>query len=185
MYIASVAAHDRVMILPLSMQSFSDAAMKFLLALLFAVASVTLAHAQGKAIALPPNLPKPIAEAIDRNNKECTEGKPAFRQGFLSTRDINGDRKPDYVLNYEHYRCGEIETLFCGTGGCQTEVFASDGEGGYVHVWDKLAQRIQFRTVNKRPAMIIDLHGSRCGRNNSERCAMTLYWNGEEFHPAN
>ena len=128
---------------------------------------------------------QPVQEAIDKNNKECTEGKPAFMQGFLTTRDINADGKPDYVLNYEHYRCGEIETLFCGTGGCQTEVFASDGDGGLVHVWDKLAQRIRFRTIHKRPAMVIDLHGSLCGRNNSERCRMTLYWNGSEFHPAN
>jgi hypothetical protein len=159
--------------------------MKFLVAALLVLAFVVPAQAQRKTITLPSDLPKGVQEAIERNNKECTEGKPAFKQGFLSTRDINGDGKPDYVLNYEHYQCGDIETLFCGTGGCQTEVFASDGEGGYVHVWDKLAQRIQFRIVNKRPAMMIDLHGSKCGRNNSERCQMTLYWNGEEFHPAN
>ena len=53
------------------------------------------------------------------------------------------------MLNYDHYKCGEIETLFCGTGGCQTEIFASDGEGGYVHVWDKLAQKVEFKTIGK------------------------------------
>lgn len=148
-------------------------------------ASVTPAQAQGKPVPLPANLPKAVQDVIEKNNKECTEGKPVFLQGFLSTRDINGDRKPDYVLNYEHYQCGELLSLFCGTGGCQTEVFASDGEGGYAHVWDKLAQRIQFRTLGRRHAMVVDLHGSKCGRNNSERCSMTLYWNGEEFHPAN
>jgi hypothetical protein len=161
-----------------------------LLAGLLALLPATLAHAQGKAaqgkaVTLPSNLPKQVAEAIEKNNKECTEGKPTFKQGFLSTRDINGDGKPDYVLNYEHYQCGEIETLFCGTGGCQTEIFASDDDGNYVHVWDKLAQKIEFKTVGKRPAMTIYLHGSKCGRNNSQRCSMTLYWNGDEFHPAN
>lgn len=164
--------------------------MKFLLVALLALASPALAspalaQPRGKPIALPSNLPKPVLEAVEKNNKECTEGKPAYTQGFLSTRDINGDGKPDYVLNYEHYKCGDIETLFCGTGGCQTEIFASDDEGGYVHVWDKLAQKVEFKTVGKRPAMTIYLHGSKCGRNNSERCSMTLYWNGEEFHPAN
>jgi hypothetical protein len=159
--------------------------MKFLFAALLALAFVAPAHAQRKQVALPSNLPKPVQEAIENNNKECTEGKPAFVAGFLTTRDINGDGKPDYVLNYEHYRCGDIETLFCGSGGCQTEIFASNDEGGYVHVWDQLAQKVEFRTIGKRPAMTIHLHGSKCGRNNSERCAMTLYWNGEEFHPAN
>jgi len=159
--------------------------MKFLLIALLALASPALAQPREKPIALPSDLPKPVQEAIEKNNKECTEGKPAFTQGFLSTRDINGDGKPDYVLNYDHYKCGEIESMFCGTGGCQTEIFASDGEGGYVHVWDKLAQKVEFKTIGKRPAMTIYLHGSKCGRNNSQRCAMTLYWNGDEFHPAN
>jgi hypothetical protein len=165
--------------------------MKFLLAALLALVAASLmplqVHAQGKsakAVALPANLPKPVQEAIEKNNKEC-DAKPGFVQGFLSTRDINGDGKPDYVLNYEHYRCGDNETLFCGTGGCQTEIFASDDDGNFVHVWDKLAQKVEFKTVGKRPAMTIYLHGSKCGRNNSERCSMTLYWNGEEFHPAN
>lgn len=164
---------------------------KFWLAVVLAALTVTQAQAQGKAaaakpIALPANLPKPVQEAIEKNNKECEAGKkPIYLQGFLSTRDINGDGKPDYVLNYEHYKCSELESLFCGTGGCQTEIFASDDEGGYVHVWDKLAQKVEFKTVGKRPAMTIYLHGSKCGRNNSERCSMTLYWNGEEFHPAN
>ncbi|HWV41967.1 MAG TPA: hypothetical protein VN004_10070 [Pseudorhodoplanes sp.] len=38
---------------------------------------------------------------------------------------------------------------------------------------------------NKRPAVRIDIHGTLCGRNGGERCTLTLYWNGEEFHPAN
>ncbi|MET0867316.1 MAG: hypothetical protein ABWY35_04395 [Pseudorhodoplanes sp.] len=159
--------------------------MKFLLVALIVLTSPAFAQTRGKPVALPADLPKVVQEAIEKNNKECTEGKPVFTQGFFSTRDINGDGKPDYVLNYDHYKCGEIETLFCGTGGCQTEIFASDGEGGYVHVWDKLAQKVDFKTIGKRPAMVIHLHGSKCGRNNSQGCRMTLYWNGSEFHPAN
>ena len=160
--------------------------MKTLFTALLALASITLAHAQPKSIQLPSNLPKIVDEAIAKNNKECEEGtRPIFKPGFLTTRDINGDRKPDYVLNYEHFQCGELVSIFCGTGGCLTEVFASDDDGAYVAVWNKNAQRIRFRVIGKRPAMQIDLHGSICGRNNSERCAMTLYWNGSEFHPAN
>lgn len=122
--------------------------MKLPFAFLLTLASLSFAYAQGKTIALPPNLPKPVQEAIDKNAKECEAGeKPVYRQGFLSTRDINADGKPDYVLDYDRFACGERAGMFCGSGGCQTEIFASDDDGGYVHVWDKLAQKVEFKTM--------------------------------------
>jgi hypothetical protein len=160
--------------------------MKFLLALVLAVASFGIAHAQVKTIELPANLPKVVQDAVAKNNKECEEGtSPIFKPGFLTTKDINGDGKPDFILNYEHFQCGELVSLFCGTGGCLTEIFVSDDDGSYLPVWNEMARRIRFATVSKRPAMLIDLHGSACGRLGAERCAMTLYWNGTKFHPAN
>jgi hypothetical protein len=155
-------------------------------AAMIAVASIAIAHAQSKPYELPSNLPKIVQDAIDENKKQCEEGeKPAVTQGFLTLKDINGDGKPDYILDYEHFQCGEFVTRFCGTGGCLTEIFASDGDGGYSPVWNENALRIRFTTIKKRPAMRIDLHGSVCGRFGPEACAMTLYWNGSKFHPAN
>ena len=59
---------------------------------------------------------------METNLKECEAGeKPLYKPGFLTVRDINGDGKPDYILNYEHFQCGERESMFCGTGGCQTD----------------------------------------------------------------
>jgi hypothetical protein len=159
--------------------------MKALLALIIALSLATIAYAQ-KAQTLPPDLPAIVKEAMEKNLKECEAGeKPLYKPGFLTIRDINGDGKPDYILNYENFQCGERVSLFCGTGGCQTEIFASEEDKGYVTVWDKLAQKVEFKTIGKRSAMTLYLHGSICGRNNSQRCAMTLYWNGSEFHPAN
>jgi hypothetical protein len=159
--------------------------MKALPALLIALSLGTAAHAQ-KAQTIPPDLPAVVKEAMEKNLKECEPGdKPLYKPGFLTIRDINGDGKPDYILNYENFQCGEMVSLFCGTGGCQTEIFASEEDKGFVHVWNKLARKVTFLTLNKRPAMRIELHGSQCGRVGAERCAMTLYWNGSEFHPAN
>jgi hypothetical protein len=101
---------------------------------------------------------------MENNLKECEAGeKPLYSPGFLTIRDINGDGKPDYILNYDYFQCGERESIFCGTGGCLTDIFASDEEKGYVPVWNKLARKITFLTVSKRPAMRIELHGSLCG----------------------
>lgn len=163
----------------------SGSFVKALFVLFVMLTTAAAAQAQ-KAQTLPPNLPKPVNEAMEKNLKECEPGeKPLYKPGFLTIRDINGDGKPDYILNYDHFQCGERVSIFCGTGGCQTEVFASDEEKGYVPVWNKLARKVTFLTLNKRPAMRIELHGSLCGRNGAERCAMTLFWNGSEFHAAN
>ena len=124
------------------------------------------------ALALPGACVDPLVDARQRLGPDAHDG-PLRVERMV---DLDGDGTTDPYVTHE---------VFCGTGGCQTGIFASDDEGGYVHVWDKLAQKIEFKTVGKRPAMTIYLHGSKCGRNNSQRCSMTLYWNGEEFHPAN
>ena len=139
-----------------------------------------------KAQTLPPDLPKIVQEAMQNNLKECEAGEKAlYKPGFLTIRDIIADGKPDYILNYDHFQCGERVSVFCGTGGCQTEIFASDEEKGYVPVWNRLARKVTFLTLSKRPAVRIDIHGTLCGRTGGERCTLTLYWNGSEFNPAN
>ena len=157
-----------------------------MLAILIVVASVATAHAQAKTMTLPANLPKIVQDAVEKNNEACEPGtKPVFHQGFLTTRDINGDKKLDYILDYAHFQCSQLVSIFCGTGGCLHEIFASSDEGGFVPAWNENARRIRFATVKKRPAMLLELHGSACGRSGADRCAMTLYWNGDKFHPAN
>jgi hypothetical protein len=156
------------------------------LLVVIAALSFTSAASAQKQQMLPPNLPKIVTDAMETNLKECEAGeKPLYKPGFLTVRDINADGKPDYILDYDHFQCGDRVSMFCGTGGCQTEIFASEEDKGYVPVWNKLARKVTFLTLNKRPAMRIDLHGTLCGRNGSERCTLTLYWNGSEFHPAN
>lgn len=158
--------------------------MQIVLTLLIALAVIVPAQAQLQKPQTP--LPKIVQDAIAANQKACVDGqKVTLRPGFITNKDINSDGKPDYILNYEHFQCGEFMSLFCGTGGCLTEIFASDGDGGFVNVWNENAHRIRFTTIKKRPAMRINLHGSACGRSGDDACAMTLYWNGNKFHPAN
>ena len=168
--------------------------MKIIPAFAIALAFIFPAQAQSPTSQAPASqaptlqtpLPKIIEDAVAANKTQCEDGQAVtFKPGFVTTRDINADGKPDYILNYEHFQCGEIITMFCGTGGCLMEIVASDDDGGFVNVWNENARRIRFATIKKRPAMLIDLHGSACGRFGAERCAMTLYWNGSKFHPAN
>jgi hypothetical protein len=91
----------------------------------------------------------------------------------------------DFILNYEHTKCGEFSTLFCGTGGCTIQVFASLPDGRYVTVMDQNAYEVRFQRLRGRPAMIQSLHGVHCGRAGADGpCRSVTYWNGFQFSPA-
>ena len=130
------------------------------------------------------NLPAEIAAAFKEAGKEC-EGRITTRQGFVSRRDVNADGASDYILNYEHARCEEFETMFCGTGGCLVQVFASLGDDTFAKVMDAPAFSVKFARRKGLPAMIQRLHGGRCGRSGGDGpCESVTYWNGETFGPA-
>jgi hypothetical protein len=130
-------------------------------------------------------LPSEARAAIEESRKGCDEGeKFTTKRGFITRRDINGDRIDDVLLNYEHVACGEYSGRFCGTGGCLFQVFASH-DGDYVKVLDDNVYSVRFERVGGRPAMIQFLHGSHCGRAGAEGgCRSVTYWNGSQFSPA-
>lgn len=139
------------------------------------LAAASASHAQ--------SFPPVVQAAIAAARKGC-EGKTEERRGFVTTRDVNGDGRPDYVLDYGAFRCdGTADS--CGSGGCTTQVFVSMPDGSYRKAYDDLARGVRFQGVRGRPAMILDLHGSACGRVGAADCRSTLYWNGERFGSAN
>lgn len=125
-------------------------------------------------------LPKDVQAAIEESRKDC--GAPVrLRAKFVTSRDVNGDGKPDYILDYDKFECSGTPTAFCGSAGCLTQVFASLPDGSYVKAWDENVRAIRFAKVRGRPAMIVDLHGSACGKVGAAPCARTLTWDGKTF----
>jgi hypothetical protein len=141
------------------------------------LAQIAAAHAQ----TVPPIVDAEIQKAV----AACEPEHAMWDQGFITQKDINADGVSDYVLDYGKFICGDSTTYFCGTAGCLTQVFASLPGGTYVKVLDDNVRQLQFRTLRGRPAMLIDVHGSVCGRTGASACDMTLYWNGSQFSPAN
>jgi hypothetical protein len=152
--------------------------MRFFVCLAMIIAFSSIAKAQQ-------SLPQPIRAAIQSNQKYCDQGKFSTGRDFITRRDINGDGVRDYILNYEHVTCGESTTVYCGTGGCAFQVFASLQDGSYVKVMDDNAYNVRFERVRGRPAMIQILHGSHCGRAGADgACRSVTYWNGSDFSSA-
>ena len=135
------------------------------------------------AFAQADKLPAAVQAAIDANKKVCGE-TAKIGAGLVAEQDINGDGVKDYVLNYEHFECEGSASYFCGTGGCLTQVFASLPNGGFVKVLDDNVRDIQFRKLRGKPAIVLDLHGSACGKVGAASCPRTLTWDGKTFKRA-
>jgi hypothetical protein len=153
------------------------------LATAFALATGASADAQ-------PSLPSIVRDTIAASRKDCTESASlrgvnvVLEAGFVITKDINGDGRKDYILDYGKFQCEE-RRIFCGSAGCLTQVFASQPDSTYAKVLDENVRGVRFTRVKGRPAMLLDLHGSACNRAGVAPCGATLFWNGDKFSPAN
>jgi hypothetical protein len=128
-------------------------------------------------------LPKEVQDAIVEAKKDCGE-RVRLKPAFVSSRDINGDGVTDYILDYEKFQCGDMASYFCGSAGCLAQVFASLPDGSYVKAWDENVRAMHFAKVKRKPAMIVDLHGSACNKTGYLPCRKTLFWNGKIFAAA-
>jgi hypothetical protein len=125
------------------------------------------------------DLPPAVQKAIAENKRVCKT--VAIEKGFITRKDINGDGRPDFVLDYESFICDGNPREFCGSIGCLTQVFASLPNGAYAKVFDDNVRRIDFRDVKGRPAIVVGFAGFTCGKDPTEVCDVVKSWNGSSF----
>jgi hypothetical protein len=152
-----------------------------------ALISFAAAHSgEASAQSLPTlqSLPQEVRLAIQDSVKQCG-AEVTLKWGFVVAEDVNGDGVDDYVLDYGKFVCGDIRSYFCGSGGCLTQVFVSIPNGKYVKVLDENVRDLRFAyDPEGRPEMLLDLHGSACGKVGAAPCSVTLLWNGHRFSEA-
>ena len=60
---------------------------------------------------------------------DCRPDAPDFGRDLILRADLNGDAQDDYVVNGFAYQCRK-DTPFCGSAGCEAQVFLSaPGDG--------------------------------------------------------
>lgn len=157
--------------------------------LLFPVAALLAfcVSAACAAAALP--APEPIYEATARALNEAADrdlrdpedrgpdswGVPSPR--MFQRLDVNADGVPDWRVDYEH---APNPSLWCGTGGCRTEVWVSRPGGGH-----QLAIQSGMRAFKLTPAkggarLDLDFHGSTCGGFGAQACPRSYVWSEAE-----
>lgn len=130
--------------------------------------------------AAPPAVEQTTAEAMN----ECRNvgGTPRLNPGYETRVDLDGDGQPDYVLDFQSLECAGAYSLFCGSAGCPLSVFLSSRS--WQRVFGTYAQAWSIERSSARPVLVLDLHGSACGRVGVEACQRRLTWNGREFADA-
>ena len=121
-------------------------------------------------------LPKPLAEKVEAAKKACVDfenGQFALEWGAVSRVDLDGDLRPDWVLNDYGFACSSAASLYCGTGGCESHFLVVDT------VTSLLNQGWDVVTFGRNRVLLIDVHGSRCGGINPTPCVEALTWDQE------
>lgn len=72
-------------------------------------------------------LPAPVESIVVGYDTACRQlgGALPNARPDIMTGDLDGDGKPDYVLNPQNLRCSTAATAFCGNGGCRISIALS------------------------------------------------------------
>ena len=121
-------------------------------------------------------LPKPLAEQVEAAQKACADfenGEFTLEWGAVSRIDLDGDLRPDWVLDDFAFACSSAASLYCGTGGCESHFLVGDT------VTSLLNRGWYVVTFGRYRVLLLDVHGSRCGGINPTPCVEALAWDQE------
>ena len=88
--------------------------------------------------------------------------------GVLTAVEINGDGRADWLIRWP----GSAQ--FCGTGGCETSLYISEGEG-FVRAFDRQALSFEISTVDGERRIEAGLHHLNCTEGQAD-CLRAWAW---------
>ncbi len=154
-------------------------------AVLLAIAAALLmplsapASAQGIE-ALPPVVQAEIRKADAACRKDG--GRPAYEPlQLVRAEDISNDGIEDFFVDYSKYTCRGRGRTFCGSGGCNLQIFLSAGQNRWASAYDDLVLRFALVQVRGRNVAQIETTGIDCGKPRAETCRKRLAGQGTEI----
>lgn len=122
-------------------------------------------------------LPLPFLEKIELATEACSDfegGTFALEWGAVVRVDLDGDLRPDWVLNENGFSCSSAVSLYCGTGGCQSHFLIGE------ELRSLLNKGWNVVTFSPHRVLLADVHGSLCGGINPTPCMVASIWDAEE-----
>lgn len=164
------------------------------LAALYTARNATLKHQLGGAIetltreanadptALP--APQPILDQAAALVAQCRQLGGTIEDGALPemmSADLDGDGKPDYVLNAQNLLCDGAATAYCANDGCDIWIGLSSAAYAPIKLRGSRPTLVQGTTST---TLDIWVDKSRCGSPPpSKACWGTWSWNGAALTP--
>lgn len=145
-----------------------------------AVSAVALAAAAAVS-AIPPDLRRTVDEHYNGEMQAIVDEEAGEVRTFSAPAamyrkiDINGDRLPDWRVDYEK---ADNASLFCGTGGCLQQLYLGRPDGGFDLVLNTNLRLFKIRKVKGEHVLDLDFHGSTCGEAGVVDCPRSYAWNG-------
>jgi len=122
------------------------------------------------------DLPAQLQEKVNIAQQACADfenGEFAMEWGAVARVDLDGDLRPDWVLNEVSFACSSAASLYCGTGGCMSHFLVGGVLGSLLNQgWD-VVDLGPFRVL------LTDVHGSQCGGINPTPCFAASTWDKE------
>jgi hypothetical protein len=124
------------------------------------------------------SLPGPVQLLVTAYANECRQLGGTLVGGKTSpeiqTVDLDGDGKPDYILDSRNLQCSASASLFCPNAGCEIRIAVSAFE------YNNPLFILGGTPVVKSNAVEIEVQHFKCkdaGR--EETCISTVTWDGE------
>ena len=119
------------------------------------------------------DLPVQFQEKIDMARKACSDvnnGEFALEWGSVERIDLDGDLRPDWVLNEASFACSSAASLYCGTGGCVSHFLV----GKTIRSLQNLGWKVI--TMGGARILVANVHGSQCGSIGPSPCVTASIW---------
>jgi len=151
--------------------------------ILLLVAVLAAGSAWAEDAAKPPPLdagkyPAEVQKALRYANEECKSqggGEVTFAHDTVTTLDLTGGGRRDYIVDFHHTECAGREAVYCGTGGCTMEILVTLPSGKVrsvfndrVRSYEILPDRVPDRSAPR--TIRFELHGSYCGGHGNPSC---------------
>ncbi|HEY6412534.1 MAG TPA: hypothetical protein VIX42_02530 [Edaphobacter sp.] len=126
------------------------------------------------------SLPAPVQLLMTAYANECKQLGGTLVGGKslpeVQTVDLDGDGKPDYILDPKNLQCSASASLFCPNAGCEVRIATSENE------YDDPLLILGGAPVVKGNAVEIEVQHFNCkDAAREETCISKVTWDGEKL----
>jgi len=131
------------------------------------------------APAVPDDLRRTVDAYYDDSSQALVDAEDGEVRRFIAPLalfravDVNRDGLTDWWVDYGKAENG---SLFCGTGGCEQQVYLARPGGGFDLVFATLVRAFRLRRAKGETILDVDFHGSVCGRAGVVECNRRYAW---------